>query len=193
MILTASVIYNKFNLTDFEAEIILATLPLCKIVTGPLCGWINAKLIAYISKKGVKEGEDIDQETVKMFAVSCVIGSLLFITCGLIYILSNEQDNSNGINISQPWIFIVCFSFADSIYFGSAYAMIYVLTPTQYTSLFNSIMSMVTHLFVAILTCLFEIVIQFAGYDLAWLVISLLVISGNLQAIILILINITQF
>ena len=193
---------HKFNLTDFEAEIVLATLPLCKIVTGPLCGWINAKLISYISNKGVKQDEDthpktekyIEQETVKMFAVSCVIGTLLFIACGLIYILSNEQDNNNGINISQPWIFIVCFSFADSIYFGSAYAMIYVLTPTQYTSLFNSIMSMVTYLFIAILSCLFEIMIQFFGYDLAWLLISLLVvISGSLQVIILILIDITQF
>ena len=184
----------KFNLTDYQAETILATLPLCKIITGPLCGWINAKLITYIINNDNNDNSDQDDEiekkTVTMFAIGCIIGAILFVVCGLIYILSNQENNSQGINIAQPWIFIVCFSFADSIFFGSAFSTIYVLTPTQYTSLFNGIAAMASYLFIALLTCLFEIVIQFASYDSAWIFITLLqVVSGLLQAIIIFVIH----
>ena len=181
---------HKFNLTDYQAEVILATLPLCKIVTGPLCGWINAKLIVLVSQDETSSQKDIDRKTLRLFAVACVIGSILFIICGLIYIFSSQENNSNGLNIAAPWIFIVCFSFADSIYFGSAYSMIYVLTPTQYTSLFNGISAMLSYLFTGALTCLFEVVIQFGSYNLAWVFISLVIfVSTVLQTVIISLLD----
>ena len=205
----------KFNFTDYQAETVLATLPLCKIITGPLCGWINAKLITYIindhedrhnqhghynqhdhhhhheheerkDEHDINSNIEIEKKTITMFAIGCIIGAILLVVCGLIYILSNQENNSQGLNVAQPWIFIVCFSFADSIYFGSAFSIIYVLTPTQYTSLFNGIAAMANYLFIALLTCLFEIVIEFSSYDSAWIFITLLaVISGLLQAIII--------
>ena len=181
---------DKYNLTDYEAEIMLATLPLCKIVTAPLSGWINSKLIVSASQDEISSQKDIDKKTVRIFAIACLIGSVLFIICGLIYIFSNQENNSNGLSITAPWIFIVCYSFGDSIYFGSADSMIYFLTPTQYTSLFNSISAMLSYFFTGAITCLFEVVIQFGSYDLAWVFISLLIfVSTILQTIIISLLD----
>ena len=159
---------KKYNITDYQAEIILGTLNICKFATGPICGFIVSKYIPI--------------DSIKHLSFGCIIGSMLFVICGLLYICSDSVNSSNTIGLSNPmpWIFIVCFSFADSIFFGCAYPIIYKLTPIELTSLINSVNAAMFLFQIIFQSYMFALIAQLSDYDHAFWFLASLAVLGTL-------------